>query len=273
MSPENILQSDLTDILFENRNKIYGAYYLRRHYQSYLWRAIFIMLVMIASAIFFAGIQNPKKIYPPFSGSYPTSVQPIPIAPDISPAMVPRKDIVKKNIASEKFSTIKIVPPNEWVKEPLPDISEVMDKKISLLSKTGNESDIIVPEEHITNVSGEGKFAKAVPVAPSTPYNNNAVDEAAEFPGGLKAMLKFLQRNLHNPQTDMTVPVRVKIQFIVDETGSVGSFNIIQSGGEIFDKEVLNALKKMPRWKPAVKNGRQVAVYFVQPITFDILSE
>ena len=60
MKPENILQSDLLDILFEDRNKAYGAYYIRRHYQSYLWRAMIIALGMIALVIFISRIQKQK---------------------------------------------------------------------------------------------------------------------------------------------------------------------------------------------------------------------
>lgn len=273
MNPENILNSDFTDILFENRNKDYGAYYLRRHYQNYLRRAIFIMLAIIVFIIILAAIQKPKKIFQSPTGTFTLPIQPVLILTEVPPVPVPQKSIAHQNIAAEKLSTIKIIPPNDQLKEPLPDISEVMDKKISLISNPGNKSDITVPDENTIAVSGEGKAPETVPTAPPKPYNNNAVDEAAEFPGGLKAMLKFLQRNLHNPQNEMADPIQVRIQFIVDETGSVGSFKILQSGGEVFDKEVLNTLKKMPRWKPAVKNGRQVAVYFVQPITFATVPE
>lgn len=273
MKPRHEQQSDLLDIIFENRNKAYGAYYLRRHYQSYLWRAIIIMVAGLCAIIFFAGIQKPKKIFSPFTISPTIPVRTTLIVPDIPPAPATPKTIVHQNIATEKLSTLKIVPPDEQVDKPMPDIANIIDKKISLLTKQGMPGDIAAPEENIVAAAGEGVAPTAAPIGHSVPYNNNAVDEAAEFPGGLKAMLRFLQRNLHNPKNEMAAPVQVRIQFIIDETGTAGSFKIIQSGGEMFDQEVLSTLKKMPRWKPAVKNGREVPVYFVQPITFDILSE
>lgn len=272
MKPEQILQSDWVDILFENRNKAYGAYFLRRHYQKYLWKAIFIMLAVIAIFIFLAGIQKPKNIFQILNVSNPVSVQPIPIIPENPPAPAPQKAIVRQNLATEKFSTIKIMPLKDPADQPLPDISEIMDKKIASIAEPGNLDDISVPEENTIAVEA-GKAVATASMTPVIPYNNNAVDEAAEYPGGQKAMLRFLQRNIHNPQNEMAVPVQVRIQFIIDETGKAGNFKIIQSGGEVFDREALSTLKKMPRWKPAVKKGRQVAVYYVQPITFETLYE
>lgn len=272
MKPENILQSDLLDILFENRNKAYGAYYIRRHYQGYLWKAMVIALGMIALIIFIAGIQKQKKPPLSFIISSPVAVQPVPIA-DILPPPPLQKTVTHRNTATEKLSTIKIVPPDAPVEQPVPDIASLTNKKISVVATKGVPGDITVPEENTVPAAAGGIAAPSVPEVHTAPYDNNVVDESAEFPGGLKAMLRFLQRNLQNPENEMAAPVKVRIRFIVDENGAVGNFKIIQSGGEIFDREVLQTLKKMPRWKPAVKNGRQVPVYFVQPITFDMLAE
>ncbi|MBN8858480.1 MAG: TonB family protein [Sphingobacteriales bacterium] len=272
MKPENILQSDLLDILFENRNKAYGAYYIRRHYQGYLWKAMVIALGMIALIIFIARIQKQEKPPLSFTISSPVAVQPVPIADILFPPPL-QKPVARNTAATEKWSTLKIVPPDAPVEQPVPDIADLTDEKISVTTTKGVPGDITAPEENTGPTATGGIAAPSIPEVHTAPYDNSAVDESAEFPGGLKAMLRFLQRNLQNPEKEMAAPVRVRVQFIVDETGTVGNFKIIQSGGEIFDREVLQTLKKMPRWKPAVKNGRQVPVYFVQPITFDMLAE
>jgi len=269
MRPENILQSDLLDILFENRNKTYGAYYIRRHYQSYLLRAMLIGLGMIALIVLIAGIQQPPRPFSTFTTLCPLPVQPVSVI-DLPPAPPVQKPAALQPNATEKLSTIKIVPPDAHIAQPMPDIAVLADKKISVAATEGIPGDITAPEENTGALVGE---SIATAPAAATPYNNNAVDEAAAFPGGLKAMLRFLQRNLHNPEKEQQAAVRVRIQFIIDETGAPGNFKIIESGGEIFDREVLQTLMKMPRWKPAVKNGRQVPVFFVQPITFDTLAE
>jgi protein TonB len=65
----------------------------------------------------------------------------------------------------------------------------------------------------------------------------------------------------------------VLVRFSVSEDGSVTQFEIVQSGGEAFDREVLRVLRKMPRWKPAIQNGRPVSVLFTQPVTFVAMEE
>ena len=60
----------------------------------------------------------------------------------------------------------------------------------------------------------------------------------------------------------------VRINFKVDVDGTVTGFTVLQSAGREFDNEVIRVLKKMPRWKPAMQNGRPVAVPFTQPVTF-----
>jgi protein TonB len=63
------------------------------------------------------------------------------------------------------------------------------------------------------------------------------------------------------------------VKFAVGVDGSITHFEIIQSGGTDFDNEVIRVLKKMPKWKPAVQNGRNVAVMFTQPVTFMAFEE
>jgi protein TonB len=105
------------------------------------------------------------------------------------------------------------------------------------------------------------------------PYTAASVDEAAAYPGGFKAMMRFLQMHLRHPADGYDMPRKIRIQFVVAQDGTVGEFKVIQSGGERIDLEVIKVLQKMPRWKPAKKNGSNVAMYFVQPVSFETLEE
>ncbi|RYE37819.1 MAG: TonB family protein [Hyphomicrobiales bacterium] len=84
----------------------------------------------------------------------------------------------------------------------------------------------------------------------------------------------FLGRSL-SASSDMQPGERrsVLVRFWVDEYGNVGRFEVLQSGGTAFDNEVLRALKRMPKWKPALQRGRPVATSFVQPVTFQAPEE
>jgi protein TonB len=65
----------------------------------------------------------------------------------------------------------------------------------------------------------------------------------------------------------------VQVRFQVSAEGEITKFEILQSGGSIFDREVIRVLKKMPKWKPAIQNGRPIAISFVQPVTFQAIEE
>lgn len=272
MKPEYILQSDVLDILFENRNKAYGAYYIRCHYNAHLLKALMAMFVIIGMILFLLTRRSSEM-----SGSV-LAVPPIPpVTPfhPVEPAKFdpppPRIQPFPKQVASQHFASIKIVPATEAIEEPLPDISAMVDKQIALTTVDGPAlGDIVLPPaaEHL---GGDGNV---VPEPDYTqPYTSNTVDEAAEYPGGLKAMMHFLQRNLRDPIAERTEASRVSIRFVVNEDGTIGDFTVIRTGGEKIDFQVIKVLQKMPRWKAAKKNGRNVAMYFVQPVSFEVIKE
>jgi protein TonB len=90
-----------------------------------------------------------------------------------------------------------------------------------------------------------------------------------EFPGGKEALIRFLQKNLQQPNDfEEGQKVTVIASFVVDKDGSITGINITQHGRNDLDNEVVRVIKKMPRWKPGLQNGRSVAVYYKVPVTF-----
>jgi protein TonB len=86
--------------------------------------------------------------------------------------------------------------------------------------------------------------------------------------------MDFLSRNLLTPgDLEAGQKRSVLVRFSVSEDGSVNQFEIVQSCGEAFDREVLRVLRKMPRLKPAIQNGSPVSVLFTQPVTFVAMEE
>ena len=89
------------------------------------------------------------------------------------------------------------------------------------------------------------------------------------YPGGLQAFKAYLSGHLVVPEElEPGEKKTVVVHFLVDIDGSISRIEIIQSGGNNFDKEVIRVLSKMPKWNAAVQNGHKVAVPFTQPITF-----
>jgi periplasmic protein TonB len=111
-------------------------------------------------------------------------------------------------------------------------------------------------------------------VAPTKPIEEepvsfNKVEHYAEFPGGLDAFARFLERHLQVPgDLQAGEKVTVLARFKVNEAGRISDISIITSGGKLFDREVIRVLNRMPLWVPAVQNGHKVAIYLMQPVTF-----
>ncbi|HTJ11069.1 MAG TPA: energy transducer TonB, partial [Dinghuibacter sp.] len=95
------------------------------------------------------------------------------------------------------------------------------------------------------------------------------IEKMPEFPGGEEALRRFFMRYLQTPdELESGAKVKVMIRFVVGKDGSLSAYAVQQSGGQIFDNEVVRVLKKMPKWTPGIQNGKPVAVYFSLPVTF-----
>ena len=118
-----------------------------------------------------------------------------------------------------------------------------------------------------------GSGTAVVPSAPKVDINNpmdaDAVDVLPAYPGGMDALLRFLKKNLQTPdelQNDQIVSVRIK--FVVGYNGKLQSFTTVLDGGEVYNKEVIRVLKKMPDWIPGKAKGENVSVYHTIPVKF-----
>lgn len=109
------------------------------------------------------------------------------------------------------------------------------------------------------------------PVEPVSAKENIEVSPGipAQYPGGINEFIKFLKRNLRSPQDlEEDEAVTVKIKFIVSLNGDLLGFNVTQTGGVVFDNEVIRVLKKMPKWIPGKSNGENVSSYYTIPVKF-----
>jgi hypothetical protein len=88
----------------------------------------------------------------------------------------------------------------------------------------------------------------------------------AEFPGGAKAFLAYLEKNLVDVGRSKNSK-QVIATFIIDAQGNCGGIKILESADTLLNEQVRKVLLKMPKWKPAFSNGRFVATRITQPIT------
>jgi len=104
----------------------------------------------------------------------------------------------------------------------------------------------------------------------STPYT--VVEVMPQFPGGTKALLKYLSSNLKYPAQALKNEIqgKVYIRFIVTENGDIAKATVMRSLNKDCDKEALRVIRNMPKWKPGKQNGVRVPVYYTIPIQFSL---
>ena len=97
-----------------------------------------------------------------------------------------------------------------------------------------------------------------------------AVEQMAEFPGGQAALMKWLGNNIRYPEAaaQNDIQGRVIVKFVVEKDGSIGDATIVKGVDKDLDREALRVVKKMPKWQPGKNNGVAVRSYFTLPVSF-----
>ena len=100
----------------------------------------------------------------------------------------------------------------------------------------------------------------------------NAVEQVPEFPGGMPAMMEFLQTNIKYPKDAIKQNVggRVMVMFVVETDGSLSNVRVARKVFPSLDAEAVRVVKAMPKWKPGKEKGRAVRVNFTMPIVFSL---
>lgn len=267
MTANQILKADLLDILFEHRNKEYGAYVIRKAYPKNLLKALVLMLLFVLALCLYV-ISQPKKIT--------SRIIPINLTPpertlenlkeEKKPIEVQPQRTVRAQPPTRVDHQIRIIPDDQIQKNPPVDRSDTSNyvPGPTNSSGTGHDGTGIVQGTTSTQLNNQPVISD-----PEPPAILKYAEVAPEFPGGTEAWMNYLRRMLHVPD-DLEPGERktVKVRFVVNITGEVTDVVIVQSAGLVFDKEVVRVISKMPNWKPGKQKGKAVAVYFTQPVTF-----
>ena len=268
MTSNQILTASFLDILFENRNKEYGAYSIRKAYPKNLMKAVGLMLLLVVVLCLYV-MSQPKKN---------NEIGLLPANDTLVVQLDPYHEKEKPNEPQQQ-RTVEAQPPTKpdfvptivehEVENPVPDRTDTTTYNPGAENKpaTGSGADNFIQAEAgpVTNITPEVQK----PTEPEAPVILETPEVQPEFPGGAEAWRNYLQRMLRVPD-DLEEGERktVRVRFVVNATGDVTDVIVLQSAGTVFDKEVLRVIAKMPKWKPGKQHGKAVAVFFTQPVTF-----
>lgn len=264
MNTQQIKNAHLLDILFDGRNKSYGAYELRTNYNRRISLALLLVLVVAGILLSLSKFIKQEAIMEKISFTVHDVHPTVYNEPKKKPVMETGKTSVTK-IDSRKYSRIKIVQDNH-VHELPPTMSELENSNIELRRIDGEKNLTVTPPSEPVNSAGV--------VTGDNDQKNNAknfipLEKDASFPRGDQAWMKYIQQALMNRldefnEADFGTCI---VKFAVDAEGKVSDVRAITMQNSRLAEIAVNAIRKGPRWIPAQQNGSYVTAYRIQPVT------
>ena len=276
MAKIDLTSREWCDLVFEGRNKAYGAFELR---QSSPKRHNIAMIIIIVVAVIAFSVPalirfvTPEKVEEAMTEVTTLSKLPEaevkknedlkPLAPE-TPPPPPLKSSIK--------FTAPVIKKGEEVSEEdeiksQDELAKNDKVAISIADVKGNDE---------INGADIADFKEVVrPEAPKeekeVPYQ--AVEQMPQFPGGDAELMKYIQDHLKYPviAAENGIQGRVIVRFVVSKTGEIQDVTVLRGVDSSLDKEAVRVIKSMPKWIPGKQNGNNVAVYFTVPVMFKLM--
>jgi protein TonB len=242
---------EFDEIIFENRNKNYGAYDLRKRYNSVTSLSILIGVFIAASLVISLSftvkdeitIRTPNTSGPIIISTYDPTVLVLPEPIRVPAGMERAFRNLKPVVTDDTSGLTRYIPTNE-------DFSKIPDPKVNdTASFSGRQPEPEIPVE----------------VEPQV-----FVQERPEFPGGDQALLQLIAESTSYPQgaLENNIQGKVLLKFVVNADGSVGRIEIVKGVDPFLDKEAIRVIGSLPRFRPGKQNGVAVPVWFMIPVSF-----
>jgi len=268
MSKLSIYESRWIDLVFENKNKNYGAYQLRQESTKNTVAAFFLGVVLIITIISIAVVINKLS---------PNAIV-LPDIPDISIRPIDLDEI------------IPITPEEPLKKTTLPTVKNPVENLVTTQQMTNPQvvnaqaATPDVPKNNefsqsntATAATGEGTTGTETTAtqgtAPEVEIPNNSIvnttmlDKYPEFPGGMKKFYTYVGNNFSKPDIDGLETIRVSIAFVIEKDGSMTDIRVLKDPGYGLGQEAIRVLKSLKtKWTPGILNGKPMRTAYTLPI-------
>ncbi len=271
MSQLSIYETAWIDLVFEGKNKEYGAYQLRQENSRTTLMALFTGLLLVAALAAVPMLINHFKVkdvvtitpitLPPMTDIFQPK-QPeepakavIPITKKTeAPKNEPQPDNTRMVVSDKSDDTKDEAPKNDEVKNT-PVENNNPNGEANGTSTTGTES-------------GKTTTGTGNPTGIHAAYE---LDKNPEFPGGIKNFLKYVGNNFRTPEVELDRTIKVFVSFVVEKDGSLTNIEVKKDPGYGLGAEAIRVLKSLKtKWQPGIKDGQPVRAYYNLPISIQM---
>ncbi len=268
------------DIVFEGKNKEFGAYELRKESDARHNKAMIVVVIIIIIAFLIPLLIDtvlPKAEERPEDEIEQTMVN---LGNEVEEEEEPEEEQERYEeekpevLPEEVLNTVKVT-----------ELAIVEDDKVNAEDEIKTQDEL----QETTTAFGQTDFDKGtddrnvvrehkdeIVVEEKKPVEENkvftAVEQMPQFPGGDAELMKYIQKNLKYPPVAMenNIQGRVVVQFVVTKTGKIGEVKVARSKDPDLDKEAVRVVKTLPDFIPGKMNGQAVAVWYTLPIAFKL---
>jgi len=267
--------SEWCDMVFEGKNKKYGAYQLRKTSSKRHVIAFFVAVAFVGAVAAIPSFLDAVKPKGDKSLGMDEAFK-------ISTLETPKEELTQQEIIKQevvpppppKLATIQFTPPvitedskvnEEREMKNMEELVEKDDLTISFVNQEGSTSkDAVAPEEL-------RQHQKIVEVKePEKPFEH--VEQMPQFPGGDAELMRFINSSIKYPTiaAENGIEGQVTIRFVVSNKGLVTDVRVLKSVDPSLEKEAVRVVKTLPQWIPGMQNGQPVAVYYTLPVRFKL---
>lgn len=276
----DLTSQEWRDLVFEGKNKDFGAYKLRessvaRHTKAIVWVLISVAVILVLLILSVSGVfSKPEEEQITTATvqevvSYEEAEEEIEEEEEQFQMPEPEEVVAPEEVANQQRITELLIVEDDKLEEEkqVKNTEEVMENEaaagaLDITEGTNDLNKTIIKDEVIAEPKVEDE----------QPMNIAMVEQKPEFPGGEAAMYKYLGDNIVYPSaaSEEGIQGRVVVEFVVGKDGSITNVKVVRPRHPALDKEAVRVIKSMPKWIPGRNNGQPVKVTYTLPVTFKL---
>ncbi len=275
----DLSSKEWTDLIFEGKNKEFGAYELRNQsVRRHNLAMLSVVFVIIAALLISLGVSRMERVEETITAEAEQSMVSVDTSqdepePEEEPEERFEEPEVEEVLPEEVLNTVKVT-----------ELAIVDDDQVSKEDEIKTQEELTQTEtafgasdfdQGTDDVTVVREIKNEVVVEEKKPEPEKiftAVEENPQFPGGEKAMYEYLSKNIRYPEMAQqnNISGRVTVQFVVEKNGAIGEVKVVRGKDPDLDKEAVRVVKSMPNFIPGKMNGQAVRVWYTLPITFKL---
>ena len=272
------------DLVFEGKNKDFGAYVIRtdspkRHNKAVLWTIIGAIIFGLLAFGFVKANQYLEERRLAAQGEQEEvlidmSQDAEEPEPENERVEQPKPEVLPEEVLkSVKVTELQIVEDDKVKKEDEIKTQDELKETETAFGQKDNEKG--TEDRNVTRTLKEEVVVEKKEEKPKEEKKEEifrSVEQMPQFPGGEAALMKYLQSHINYPPmaAENNIQGRVVVQFVVDKTGKVGEVKVVRSVDKDLDKEAVRVCKSLPKFTPGRQNGQAVSVWYTLPVTFKL---